>query len=78
MVLGCHAVGATSRAPLADTAGVPHYNKLDFPTYDGKEDPLEWLNRCEQFFWGTKDCAEAYKVWLAAYHMTGTAQTWYM
>lgn len=26
----------------------PH--KLSFPTYDGKEDPLPWLNRCEQFF----------------------------
>ena len=62
---------------LADTAGVPRYHKLDFPTYDGKEDPLGWLNRCEQFFWGQKT-AEAYKVWLATYHMTGTAQTWYM
>ena len=37
---------------LADTTGVPRYHKLDFPTYDGKEDPLGWLNRCEQFFWG--------------------------
>ena len=25
--------------------GVPRYHKLDFPTYDGKEDPLGWLNR---------------------------------
>lgn len=62
---------------LADTAGVPRYHKLDFPIYDGKEDPLGWLNRCEQFFWGQRT-AEAYKVWLAAYHMTGTAHTWYM
>ncbi|KAM0930587.1 hypothetical protein ACQ4PT_000853 [Festuca glaucescens] len=69
----------TPQAPphLVDTAGVPRYHKLDFSTYDGKEDPLGWLNRCEQFFWGQKT-AEAYKVWLAAYHMTGTAQTWYM
>ncbi|KAM0856597.1 hypothetical protein ACQ4PT_048998 [Festuca glaucescens] len=72
----------TQQAPpavphLADTAGVPRYHKLDFPTYDGKEDPLGWLNRCEQFFWGQRT-AEAYKVWLAAYHMTGTAHTWYM
>jgi len=62
---------------LADTAGIPRYHKMDFPTYDGKEDPLGWLNRCEQFFWGQRT-DEAYKVWLAAYHMTGTAQTWYM
>jgi hypothetical protein len=29
---------------------VPRYFKLDFPRYDGKEDPLPWLSRCEQFF----------------------------
>jgi hypothetical protein len=29
---------------------VPRYFKLDFPHYDGKEDPLPWLSRCEQFF----------------------------
>jgi hypothetical protein len=40
---------------LADTADIPRYHKLDFPTFDGKEDPLGWLNRCEQFFWGTED-----------------------
>jgi hypothetical protein len=27
-----------------------HSHKLLFPTYDGSEDPLPWLNRCEQFF----------------------------
>ena len=26
--------------------------KLEFPTFDGKEDPLPWLNRCETFFRG--------------------------
>ncbi|EEF48186.1 conserved hypothetical protein [Ricinus communis] len=29
---------------------VPVYAKLDFPTYDGTEDPLIWARRCEQFF----------------------------
>ena len=29
---------------------VLRYHKLSFPTYDGKEDPLGWLNRCDQFF----------------------------
>jgi hypothetical protein len=29
-----------------------HPHKLSFPTYDGKEDPLPWLNQCEQFFKG--------------------------
>jgi hypothetical protein len=32
----------------------PRYHKLSFPTYDGKEEPLPWLNRCEQFFRGQK------------------------
>jgi hypothetical protein len=27
-----------------------HGYKLLFPTYDGTEDPLPWLNRCNQFF----------------------------
>jgi hypothetical protein len=30
----------------------PH--KLSFTTYDGKEDPLPWLNWCEQFFKGQR------------------------
>ena len=25
----------------------PCIHKLSFPTYDGKEDPLSWINRCE-------------------------------
>lgn len=25
-------------------------HKFDFPRYDGKSDPLPWLNRCEKFF----------------------------
>jgi hypothetical protein len=50
---------------------------LDFPKFEGKEDPLTWLNCCEQFFWGQRT-DEAFKVWLAAYHMVGVAQEWYM
>ena len=30
------------------------YHKLPFPTYDGREEPLPWLNRCEKFFRGQK------------------------
>ncbi|KAH0699342.1 hypothetical protein KY290_014160 [Solanum tuberosum] len=29
---------------------VPRYTKLDFPIYDGSEDPLIWLHRCEKFY----------------------------
>jgi len=59
-----------------ESAGVPRFHKLTFPTYDGKEDPLGWLNRCEAFFRGQLT-READKVWLASFHMTGDAQQWY-
>jgi hypothetical protein len=44
--------------------------------YDGKEDPLGWLNRCEHFF-RVQRTREADKVWLASFHITGAAQHWY-
>jgi hypothetical protein len=53
----------------------PH--KLAFPTYDGKEDPIPWLNRCEQFFKGQRT-PKSEKIWYASYHLTGTAQQCYM
>lgn len=49
--------------------GVPRFHKLLFTIFDGKEDPLPWLNRCEQFFKGQWTMEE--KVWLVSYHMTG-------
>lgn len=57
--------------------GVPRFHKLSFPLYDGKEDPLGWLNRCESFFRGqlTREVDER---WPASFHMTGTAQQWYV
>jgi hypothetical protein len=44
--------------------------------FDGKEDPLGWLNHCEQFF-RVQHTREADKVWLASFHMAGAAQQWY-
>jgi hypothetical protein len=49
---------------------------LEFPTYDGMVDPLNWLNQCEQFFRGQRTLASD-RTWLASYHLTGAAQTWY-
>ena len=28
----------------------PRFQKLDFPRYDGKSDPLIFINRCESYF----------------------------
>ncbi|WVZ50905.1 hypothetical protein U9M48_002111 [Paspalum notatum var. saurae] len=54
----------------------PHFYKLEFTTYYGGEDPLYWLNHCEQFFRGQRTLASDC-TWLASYHLTGAAQTWY-
>jgi hypothetical protein len=65
-------------APHDDDEGtaVARYYKLSFPMFDGKDDPLKWLNQCEQFFMAQR-MREADKVWLASFHMTGPAQQWY-
>lgn len=60
----------------ADTAGVPHFRKLTFPTFDGKSDPLGWLNKCDHFFRAQRT-PEHDKVWLASFHTTDVAQEWY-
>jgi hypothetical protein len=49
---------------------------LEFPSFDGKEDPLPWLNRFETFFRG-QNTSERRRVWYAAMHLTGSAQLWY-
>jgi hypothetical protein len=55
---------------------IPKYHKLQFHTYDGSEDPLDWLNKCERFF--RAQCTRsADRVWLASYHLAGTASQWY-
>jgi len=28
----------------------PRFQKMDFPRYDGKSDPLIFINRCESYF----------------------------
>lgn len=33
--------------------GVPCFHRLEFATFDG-EDPIQWLNRCDQFFDGQR------------------------
>ena len=61
--------------PEPSSSAVPRFHKLSFPTYDDKDDPLGWLNKCEQFFYG-QQTRHADRVWLASYHLTGTAQQW--
>lgn len=60
----------------AGCGSVPRFYKLSFPLFDGQEDLLPWLNRCDQFFRGQHTMAED-KVWLVTFHMTSSAQLWY-
>nr|XP_040258603.1 proline-rich receptor-like protein kinase PERK8 [Aegilops tauschii subsp. strangulata] len=56
----------------APTQTPPRFAKIDFATYDGTEDPLNWLKRCEQFFRGQRTLASE-RTWLASYHLRGAA-----
>jgi len=55
----------------------PRFQKMDFPKFDGKSDPLAFINRCESFFHQQRIAKEE-KVWMASYNLEGAAQLWYM
>jgi hypothetical protein len=55
----------------------PRFQKLDFPRYDGKSDPLVFINRCESYFHQQRIMEEE-KVWMASYNLEDNAQLWYM
>jgi hypothetical protein len=79
-------VGATTGTASASSESPPRsdgasqavscFYKLEFLTYVGLDDPLNWLNHCEQFFSGQQTPPTDY-TWLAAYHLRRAAQTWY-
>jgi hypothetical protein len=46
----------------------PRFQKLDFPRYDGKSDPLIFINRCESYF-HQQQIMEEEKVWMASYNL---------
>ena len=55
----------------------PRFQKLDFPRYDGKSDPLIFFNRCESYFHQQRIMEEE-KVWMASYNLEEGAQLWYI
>ncbi|XP_066373865.1 uncharacterized protein [Miscanthus floridulus] len=55
----------------------PWFQKLDFPRYDGKSDPLIFINRCESYFHQQRIMEEE-KVWMASYNLEEGAQMWYI
>ena len=68
---------ATRGAPASTQGnGSPKFHKIEFTTYDGSVDPLNWLTQFEQFFWAQLTSASQ-RTWMASYHLTRDAQTWY-
>ncbi|KAG8646780.1 hypothetical protein MANES_09G027033v8 [Manihot esculenta] len=70
-------LGASVFESSGGSSIVPKFTKLDFPCYDGLEDPLGWLARCQHFF-RHQQTPEEEKVSLASYHLEWIAQLWYM
>ncbi|XP_028113652.1 uncharacterized protein LOC114311688 [Camellia sinensis] len=62
--------------PSENRSIMPRLTKLDFPRYDGSNDPTSWIFRSEQFFEFQQIQAND-QVTLAAYHLDGDAQLWY-
>jgi hypothetical protein len=55
----------------------PKFQKLDFPRYEGKTDPMLFINKCESYFHQQRTMAEE-RVWMASYNLEDVAQLWYI
>ena len=55
----------------------PKFQKLDFPRFDGKSDPLLFTNKCESYFRQQRTLAEE-RVWMASYNLEDVAQLWFI
>uniref|UniRef100_A0A2C9UZU3 Retrotransposon gag domain-containing protein n=1 Tax=Manihot esculenta TaxID=3983 RepID=A0A2C9UZU3_MANES len=55
---------------------IPKLAKLDFPRFDGTEDPTLWICGADQFY-EFKGTGPHDQVRLAAYHLEKDAQLWY-
>jgi hypothetical protein len=71
-----HSKAATADSTDTITHAAKHDHKLLFPTYDGAEYLLPWLNRCDQFF-SISETPEAGKVFLASFYVSGEASQWF-
>jgi hypothetical protein len=55
----------------------PKFQKLDFPCFDGKSDPLLFTNKCESYFRQQRTLVEE-RVWMASYNLEDVAQLWFI
>jgi hypothetical protein len=49
---------------------------MDFPKYDGKPDPLAFINQCDSYF--HQQCIIEEKAWMASYNLEDIAQMWFI
>lgn len=54
----------------------PRLPCLNLLMYDGSVDPITWLTKCDQYF-RAYQILEDDKVWLAAFHLSEVAHTWF-
>lgn len=77
------ALSASSSAGGRTSSGEHHQDRPpkhwrpEFPKYDGKSDPLAFLNQCESFFHQQRIMPEE-RTWMASYNLQDAAQLWYM
>ena len=64
--------GAMHERPR-DADRPPKFQKWDFPRFDGKTDPLLFINKCESYFRQHRSSPEE-QVWMASYNLEGIAQ----
>jgi hypothetical protein len=68
--------GARQEGPH-DLECPPRFQKLGFPRYDGKSDPMIFINKCESYFHQQRTMAVE-RVWMASYNLEDVAQLWYI
>jgi hypothetical protein len=68
--------GSRAEAPR-DLDRPPRFQKLNFSRYDGKTDPLLFINKCKSYFWPQRTMAEE-RVWMASYNLEDVAQLWFI
>ncbi|KAL5569831.1 hypothetical protein UlMin_026406 [Ulmus minor] len=55
---------------------IPKTVKLDFPKYEGSDDPTKWLCKAKKYF-VLHEIAESDKVTLASFYLDGDADLWF-
>ncbi|KAG2579161.1 hypothetical protein PVAP13_6NG239806 [Panicum virgatum] len=54
-----------------------HLTSMDFPKFNGKSDPLAFINQCESYF-NRERIMEEEKVWMAACNLEDDARVWFL